>query len=132
MGSTRGFWRWVARGCRPWNRVGDFAEWLRRTVGALRVRNKDVPEALAALGLPLLTTNYDDILEQVTNLPGVTWQDYAQAMQRALRALKTPLFVGYGSGFEDPNFTVSHSPTPTPLSTTRTREPELPPTAKAG
>ncbi len=57
---------------------GDFAAWLRKTVGSLRARNREVPEALAALGLPLLTTNYDDILEEVTGMPVVTWRDSAQ------------------------------------------------------
>lgn len=110
------------------------------------MRHREVPEALAALGLPLLTTNYDDLLEEVTGQPAVTWRDsaqvehvmrgdergivhlhgywrrpdtvvlgirsyedvvrdgHAQAMQQATRALKTLLFVGYGGGFDDPNF----------------------------
>jgi hypothetical protein len=125
---------------------GDFARWLTRTVGSLRVTHLAVPEALRDLGLPLLTTNYDDILEQVTRRPRLTWregaavervlrgedegiihlhghfqqpetvilgirsyeklllEEHAQAMQQALMALRTLLFVGFGAGFEDPNF----------------------------
>ncbi|EYF02638.1 SIR2 family NAD-dependent protein deacylase [Chondromyces apiculatus] len=57
---------------------GEFARWLRETVGALRIRHPQVPAALHALGIPLLTTNYDDILEEATGLPPITWRDAPQ------------------------------------------------------
>ncbi|WP_437726267.1 SIR2 family NAD-dependent protein deacylase [Sorangium sp. So ce861] len=124
---------------------GDFRRWLRETVGSLRIRNPRVPEALRALGLPLLTTNYDDVLEQATGRRPITWRDApdfervlrgdddavvhlhghwrrpetvvlgvrsyedllrdeaAQALERALRALHTLIFVGFGAGLDDPN-----------------------------
>ncbi|HZI03761.1 MAG TPA: SIR2 family protein, partial [Archangium sp.] len=125
---------------------GDYARWLHRTVGSLKVTHPEVPAALRDLGLPLLTTNYDDVLLQVTGWQRLTWKEgssvervlrgedeavvhlhghfrqpdtvilgirsyekllqepHAQAMQQALMALKTLLFVGFGAGFEDPNF----------------------------
>lgn len=63
---------------------GEFRKWLRETVGSLRLIHSDVPAALGALGVPLFTTNYDDILESVTNLPTLTWQETAE-VERVLR-----------------------------------------------
>ena len=125
---------------------GEYRRWLRDTVGSLEATNRSVLEALRDLGLPLATTNYDGLLEEVTDLPPVTWRDgdkairvinrdekgilhlhghwdepasvvlgiraydeilrdgYAQAVLRALRTLRTLLFVGCGEGLADPNF----------------------------
>jgi tetratricopeptide (TPR) repeat protein len=125
---------------------GEYRRWLRETVGALRVSDPSVPRALAELGVTIATTNYDELLEEVTGKPPVTWRDGArmervargdeagilhlhghwqdpesvvlgirsyekvlgdapaQAMMRALRTLRTLLFVGCGAGLEDPNF----------------------------
>jgi hypothetical protein len=47
-------------------RDGECRERLRETVGQLILCAPAVPEALAALGVPLITTNYDGLLEQVT------------------------------------------------------------------
>ena len=63
---------------------GELKRWLRETVGALRVRHPDVPQALAELGVPLLTTNYDDILEDATGLRALDWRDTAD-VERVLR-----------------------------------------------
>jgi len=52
---------------------GEFTKWLEETVGALRVKDDTLVKALEALGAPLLTTNYDDLLEQATHRPSVTW-----------------------------------------------------------
>lgn len=52
---------------------GELKRWLRETVGALRVRHPDVPRTLGELGVPLLTTNYDDILEEATHRPETPW-----------------------------------------------------------
>lgn len=54
---------------------GEYRAWLRATVGALPLIDRLVLEALAALGVPLVTTNYDDLIEQVTGMDHVTWQD---------------------------------------------------------
>jgi tetratricopeptide (TPR) repeat protein len=55
--------------------LGEFGRWLKDTVGSFRANRRDALEALANLGLPLATTNYDDLLEEVTGLPAATWQD---------------------------------------------------------
>src|SRR5215204_3068302 len=44
---------------------GEYRRWLRETVGELRVQRPDVLEALKALDVPLVTTNYDGLLEEV-------------------------------------------------------------------
>src|SRR5262249_3666839 len=63
---------------------GKFKRWLRETVGMVHVRHPDVPQALAELGVPLLTTNYDDILEQATGLRALDWRETAD-VERVLR-----------------------------------------------
>ncbi|MDX2154243.1 MAG: SIR2 family protein [Bryobacteraceae bacterium] len=63
---------------------GEYARWLRETVGALRPVSPAVPSALAAFGVPIVTTNYDGILELSTGLPAVTWMSPA-AVERVLR-----------------------------------------------
>jgi hypothetical protein len=128
------------------NHGGEYARWLRETVGSLRVVNSDVIIALNNLGVPLVTTNYDGLIEDVTRTRSVTWlqaghieailrgddrgvihlhghwrdpksvvlgiRSYdsilghapTQALLRALRAMRTLLFVGFGAGLSDPNF----------------------------
>jgi|GEM_PF-4128654 len=125
---------------------GEYGRWLRETVGALRIERSDVITALKDLGVPIATTNYDSLIEQVTELQSVSWRQAAQveylirgaepgvlhlhgywqdpqsvvlgirsyeavlgdahtqAIQRALRATRTLLFIGYGAGLADPNF----------------------------
>jgi hypothetical protein len=63
---------------------GEFTRWLRETVGALQIREPAVLEALRDLRVPLATTNYDDLLDRVTQLPAVTWRDQAKVF-RVLR-----------------------------------------------
>ncbi|MCY2977757.1 MAG: SUMF1/EgtB/PvdO family nonheme iron enzyme [Planctomycetota bacterium] len=53
----------------------EMARWLRSMFESLEVVDPKVIEALAALDLPLLTTNYDDLIERVTGLKYVTWRD---------------------------------------------------------
>ena len=125
---------------------GEYGRWLRETVGALRVESPDVITALKELDVPIATTNYDSLIEQVTGWLPVTWRQgpqveylirgaepgvlhlhghwkdpqsvvlgirsyeavlgdaLAQTIQRALRATRTLLFIGYGAGLADPNF----------------------------
>lgn len=51
-------------------------EWLRDSLGRLRVHNPEVGEALQHLGLPMVTTNYDDLLEQVTTYGRISWRHH--------------------------------------------------------
>jgi hypothetical protein len=54
---------------------GEYACWLSDTVGRLEVRCPDVLEALRDLGVPIITTNYDSLIEDVTGLQPVTWRE---------------------------------------------------------
>jgi hypothetical protein len=125
---------------------GEFGRWLAASIGKLSPTRPAVLQALAALGVPLATTNYDGLLEATTGRPAVTWRqsalfeqvlrgDYeailhlhghwqdpesvvlgirsyeavvgnthAEAMRRALASTRTLVFVGCGSGLDDPNF----------------------------
>ncbi len=60
---------------------GAFGRWLQQSVGRLSLLDRRVPDALARLaelGNPLLTTNYDGLLEQAADLPAVTWRESAK------------------------------------------------------
>jgi tetratricopeptide (TPR) repeat protein len=63
---------------------GEYRRWLRETIGALKAENKEVIQALSDLGAVLATTNYDGLIEEVTGLPPITWNDGAR-VERVLR-----------------------------------------------
>jgi hypothetical protein len=63
---------------------GEYRRWLRETVGALRAERPDVLEALKTLRVPIATTNYDGLLEEVTGWEPVTWRDGTR-VERVLR-----------------------------------------------
>jgi SIR2-like protein len=63
---------------------GEYRRWLRETVGQLKIQDRSVIEALRELGIPLATTNYDGLLEEVTGRPPVTWREEAK-VERVLR-----------------------------------------------
>ena len=63
---------------------GEYRRWLRETVGGLRVKERSVIEALRDLGVPLATTNYDGLLEEVTGRPPVSWREGAK-VERVFR-----------------------------------------------
>ncbi|MFJ6897379.1 SIR2 family NAD-dependent protein deacylase [Streptomyces hokutonensis] len=123
-----------------------YANWLADTVGALPIVNRGILDVLSVARTPILTTNYDDLLERTSGRNAVTWdrlaemqdeirnpgssvihlhgfwrrqesvvfgyRDYStvlsdqasQAILRALLAFKTLIFVGFGEGLADPNF----------------------------
>lgn len=122
-----------------------FSNWLDDSVGALAVRHDAWGKAILSLGCPVLTTNYDTLLEQVSGSSTTTWADgramhktvigdgnighihgswdapdtiilssadyerhqaspQIQELQKALLTLRSLVFVGYGSGMTDPNF----------------------------
>lgn len=60
---------------------GGFKEWLDQTVGALRVRSggSGVIEAIVKLRCPIVTTNYDNLIEDVTGRRYCTWEDFEQS-----------------------------------------------------
>jgi tetratricopeptide (TPR) repeat protein len=63
---------------------GEYARWLTETVGALELHDPSVADALVSLGVPLATTNYDDLIEQASGRERVTWID-GGVVQRALQ-----------------------------------------------
>jgi SIR2-like protein len=63
---------------------GEYAEWLHCSVGALQVGDAAVIAALGALDVPVVTTNYDHLLEKVLHRDAVSWRDEA-AVDRILR-----------------------------------------------
>lgn len=125
---------------------GEFDVWLRETVGSLVPVNPDIIYALAELGIPIITTNYDTLLEEVMDVPALTWnepnkiqrwlrddpsgivhlhgvwsnpesvvlsirdyerlriQDHIQDLMKAVQFTRSFLFIGFGSGLNDPNF----------------------------
>jgi len=52
---------------------GRYITWLQSSVGALKIVDDSVLEAIATLGLPIATTNYDRLLEAITSQPAVNW-----------------------------------------------------------
>ena len=58
------------------NAAGAYADWLKKTVGALQPTNREVLDAIAALQVPIATCNYDGIIEGCTRKspasPGAT------------------------------------------------------------
>lgn len=64
------------------NSIGDasFADWLKGEFAELTVTNGRQIDALGACSLPILTTNYDDLIERQLNRRGITWKD-PRAMQ---------------------------------------------------
>lgn len=61
-----------------------YADWLQSSFDAqnFAITNPDVPEALHALGCPILTTNYDDVLERVSGRGTLEWRN-AEAWPQA-------------------------------------------------
>ena len=57
------------------NGGGELKRWLRESVGSLQIQDKSVANALDALGLPIVTTNYDFLFEKSTGRDSVTWRD---------------------------------------------------------
>lgn len=53
---------------------GEFRRWLRESVGALTTSGPGLPQTLGALGVPLITTNYDSLLEDVIARRAITWR----------------------------------------------------------
>jgi hypothetical protein len=69
---------------------GEFKAWLRDTVGNLKPTRPEIIEAIAGLGVPIATTNYDGLIEEVVSLASTTWLEPSQAqlaLQGADRAV---------------------------------------------
>ena len=62
------------------SRAGEFLSWLRTTVGTLVVKDHEVAKGLKALDVPIVTTNYDNLLEEALQAREVTWRDKIDAI----------------------------------------------------
>jgi len=63
------------------NGGGELTKWLRQEFEPLKPKDRSVIDSLAALGAPLATTNYDDLIEKVTDFGHVTWRDTNDAIR---------------------------------------------------
>jgi hypothetical protein len=78
----------------------EFIKWLHETVGSLpEPERPELIQAIASLGMPIATTNYDSLIERVTNTDRVNWRDYDN-MQRALNGSIPAIMHLHGSYLE--------------------------------
>ncbi len=56
---------------------GELARWLRESFAELQPEDPTVIQLLVKLNVPLVTTNYDDLIEKTTQLKHVCWTDAA-------------------------------------------------------
>lgn len=66
--------------------VDRYGRWLATTVGELKPMHTEVADALAALDVPLFTTNYDEVLERALHRGSSTWKTPAQMRDIAMGA----------------------------------------------
>ena len=52
-------------------------QWLKKDVGSLAANDSGLIDSIFGLQRPILTTNYDDILENFSHHSAVTWQSFA-------------------------------------------------------
>lgn len=82
-------------------RSGELRPWLNDTAGRFTVTEPSVLEAIRDLELPIVTTNYDGLLEAVTALPAVTWKN-SPRVERVLRKHEKAIVHIHGF-FQDPD-----------------------------
>ena len=83
---------------------GEYATWLRDCFEDLRCRERGLIEALVDLDAPIATTNYDNLLEEVTGLRPVTWK-HPGAIQRVLQK-DEPRIIHLHGHWEEPESVV--------------------------
>lgn len=64
--------------------AGEFERWMRHDVGNIPLKDSRLAESIKALQIPILTTNYDDLLEKATGLDRETWLNSANFQQIAI------------------------------------------------
>lgn len=64
--------------------AGEFSRWMRDDVGRIQLRDRTIGQQIGALGIPILTTNYDTLLEDALGLPSETWLNASNFQQVAL------------------------------------------------
>jgi tetratricopeptide (TPR) repeat protein len=83
---------------------GEFRRWLGESVGKLELKDRSVIEAIHALGAPIATTNYDDVLTRGRGIGHVPWTDVAAA-QEVLRGDRKAVLHLHGC-FDHPDSVV--------------------------
>lgn len=63
---------------------GEWSRWLREAIGELAVSDPALPLAIASLGAPVATTNYDTVLDEAVGGKAATWQT-PNSIQRIVR-----------------------------------------------
>lgn len=58
---------------------GEFSEWLRDTFEHLEAEEPSLIKAIVDLDLPIVTTNYDDLITKASDLKFLTWQEERKA-----------------------------------------------------
>ena len=123
-----------------------YSDWLREAIGSLRPAEDELAKTLGSLDLPILTTNYDTLVESVLGWSSADWtevemmrdafrgrsrvvghlhgvwnkpdtvifseSDYTrllmnekiQFVQQAQYSTKSFVYIGFGGGMHDPNF----------------------------
>ncbi|MCY2994880.1 MAG: SIR2 family protein [Planctomycetota bacterium] len=87
------------------HKSGQFHRWLQDKVGALRAKDRTVIKALHALPVLITTTNYDSLIEEVTQRPHVTWKEQA-AVERWLRGETTDAVLHLHGWWDQPESVV--------------------------
>lgn len=89
----------VAQGVKR-NLGENFGRWVARAVGDLKPVHRATAEAIGRLGVPILTTNYDDLLEKVLSRPHATWKQPDE--MRAILTAKSEAIGHLHGWWKDP------------------------------
>ena len=90
------------------NGGGEFKRWMRESIGSLTPQDQSVAHALDQLGLPMVTTNYDDLVESCTNRHPITWLD-TSSVQMALSMQSRDVVHLHGHWSEDASVILTNS-----------------------
>lgn len=124
----------------------EYKKWVEDAIGSIEPRSDTLIREIINFRFPIVTTNYDSLLESVGGIAGVTWKqetefmdvlvrksraiahlhgswtdpesmvftegDYnrllahekSMQLEKALSTLRHIVFIGYGAGLSDPNF----------------------------
>jgi hypothetical protein len=83
----------------------EFKLWLEDTVGSLKVKDRALVDALAALDVPIITTNYDHLFEEISGLDGLTLENHNEVAE-AINQKKRCVIHVHGSWANPCNGTI--------------------------